>query len=67
MKKIRIIFLIILALVIIVSVSIIIRKEALNSDNNETSFEETFYSYEETELGNETEISSEDYMPTEEK
>ncbi len=68
MKKIRIIFFIMLALVGIVFVSIILCKKVLNTDhNNETFYNETFYTYEETELGNETEISSEDYMPTEEK
>ncbi|MDE6531642.1 MAG: hypothetical protein K2K96_12865 [Lachnospiraceae bacterium] len=64
MKK-RVAIVITLTLLLIVSICIIVRTKAINN-SNETFYEETFYEYEETEMGSELdETASENYIPTE--
>lgn len=72
MKKIRIAIFILMTLLLIASISIIIRAKAMPADDSnetfyeETFYEESFYEYEETEQSNKPEEpSSDNFVPTE--
>ncbi len=64
MKK-GIILLLILASVCVVAIGVVICTKNTKSEIL-TEYDEVTYTYEETELGNKLNISSEDYSPTEE-
>ncbi len=64
MKK-GIILLLILASVCVVAIGVVIYTKNMKSEIL-TEYDEVTYTYEETELGNKLNISSEDYSPTEE-
>ncbi len=64
MKK-GMVLLLILASVCVVAIGVVICTKNTKSEIV-TEYDEVTYTYEETELGNELNISSEDYSPTEE-
>lgn len=65
MVKKGIILLLILASVCVVAIGVVICTKNTKSEIL-TEYDEVTYTYEETELGNKLNISSEDYSPTEE-
>lgn len=65
MVKKGIILLLILASVCVVAIGVVIYTKNMKSEIL-TEYDEVTYTYEETELGNKLNISSEDYSPTEE-
>ncbi|MDE7176952.1 MAG: hypothetical protein K2O59_03980 [Lachnospiraceae bacterium] len=65
MVKKGMVLLLILASVCVVAIGVVICTKNTKSEIV-TEYDEVTYTYEETELGNELNISSEDYSPTEE-